>query len=238
LVDGLWVRDRKGENMNDNVAVLDPAHEGSTVVIIDPEGKVQGFQIGGSREWKEYPDFVDEDDFPFFMTSVVYTIDCISAWAKHKAANEKDLAKKGLWSTLGYTMENSNLLSRLIEGKPAFVQVPPRSYNSNWYELLDNGEDIVREVEFTRFRSGTGFAAPLNDAEYVNLNKGSWDIIEELDDREYLVTYGEDNPEYLLRKATKEEQERLLSPYNERSEDINAWIIIREEEDDGGNTGT
>lgn len=223
--------------IEDLVADLNPDHVGATAIVVRPDGKIKGFQIGDLHDREAFPEFITEDEFPFFMTTVIYTMDCISEWAKHKAQYETDPTKATWLRGLGFTMEGSELLRRLIEGKGILTERPPRSHNSNWYSLVENGEAIVYEVEFTHYRAGVGFTAPIGDEKYVNLNKIGWDVLENRGEKEYVVVHKDSDVRYLLRKATVEEQDRLLHPREERTEKINAWILIREDRENGGDTG-
>lgn len=73
--------------------------------------------------------------------------------------------------------EHSALLERLLSGREALPQPPPRRYSYPWYDLIDMGEGQAWEVgEYVLF------------PDKLVIDQGSqWTILERRSDRSYLV---------------------------------------------------
>jgi hypothetical protein len=200
-------------------------------IIID-NGVVKGFHIPEDEAWRLVPEFARDRDFPFFRTTVDFVLAQVKEYAKIKKENESDQDKKDAWNKIVYDISESELLSRLLEGKPMFTYPPPKSFKSHWYDLLEMGEGIPMVVKFSKFGNGTGLPGKPDDGDkFAIIDEFTWEIKERLDkDSEFLVQYHTKAPVFLLRKATNDERARLLHPrqvrMNKSTEE--EWILIQE----------
>lgn len=204
----------------------DPVPEG---VLIE-KGIVKGFHIPEDEAWRLVPEFARDRDYPFFRTTVDFVLAQVKEYAKIKGDNEADSDVRKGWDKVRFDLESSELLMRLLDGKPAFVYPPPKSFKSHWYDLIENGEAIPYTVKFSKFKGSTsGTEKYQNGDVYANIDEFTWDIKQVREENEYRIQYHEDAPVFTLRKAKDKEKNRILHPRMVRNKN-NQWIVIQEDE--------
>lgn len=115
---------------------------------------------------------------------VSFAKNCMIEWIQiaHKEGYfdflERVNGKEGM-SILYNEIWHSALLERLLHGKDALPQPPPRAFSYPWYFLLEHGSDTVTDIGF--WKDGT-----------VAINQGSYLIEEKISDNEYILRYGND----------------------------------------------
>lgn len=74
---------------------------------------------------------------------------------------------------------HSHLLRRMLAGKDPLEAPPPESFGEPWYELVEKGRGVAREVKPWEW-------AP---DQKISVNQGIWTIVEKKSEDSYLVTY-------------------------------------------------
>jgi hypothetical protein len=95
---------------------------------------------------------------------------------------------------------HSHLLRRMLEGKEPLETPPPESFGQPWYELVETGRAIAKEVKQWEW-------AP---DQKISVNQGIWTIIQKISDNEYIVTYRLNPSTYKLSKQNDD-----------------SWLIVR-----------
>jgi hypothetical protein len=116
-------------------------------------------------------------------------IQCFFRWIELRAMNGH--AVPSFLLGLEEDVKHSSLLRRLIDGKEPFPLAPPESYKQPWYELMENGQAIAREVA----------PWPWDAHHKLEINKGIWTILKRFSDVEYIVAYRETQVPYHLIRA-------------------------------------
>lgn len=90
-------------------------------------------------------------------------------------------------------IDHSALLQRLAKGKEPLPAPPPLSFSYPWYELMEQGyaEPIDVWVGDKTTNEMFGYRA-------IVINQTPWKVVEQTSDEEYILTYGENSPNYRL----------------------------------------
>lgn len=240
-------------DLDQKVTVSDDSLQIPVVVNVSDDGLVRnngaitGFHIPEDEAWRLVPEFARDRDFPFFRSTVEFVIESVKQYAGVK----RDLTEgeeEEVWKKISETLHESELLQRILSGQKPTVVVPPKSFKSHWYELVENGEAIPEKVRWAKWTSTTGTGGAINkkdDDEYVYIDEKHWKIeetiVEHKEDPVVVVSYNHLAPRYMLRKANDEEKDRLLHRRQRNiGKDLNEFILIRLEEQDesGDDTGS
>ncbi|MEZ6139716.1 MAG: hypothetical protein R3B84_04010 [Zavarzinella sp.] len=89
---------------------------------------------------------------------------------------------------------HSHLLRRMLAGKEPFDNPPPESYGQPWYELVETGQSVTKDVEPWEW-------AP---EQKISINKGIWTIIKKNSDQELVVQYKLNPERYLLKRTASD----------------------------------
>lgn len=161
-------------------------------------------------ELANLPDFIRENDLPFFLSVQEYVKDKLKKWIDIQAAVEKDPERAQGMKDLIWQMDRSPGLDRLLRG----LQVEPcviKSHGSAWYDLMEKGHDYAMDCYTTN----------LYNEEAFRIDGERWIIDHKVDDEVYYVHY-EDDPRsemYRLNKMSKEEVREYLHPRLWRASD-------------------
>lgn len=97
-------------------------------------------------------------------------------------------------------VQHSALLQRLLMGKPALAEPPPRSYSYPWYDLIENGHSTCECWEMTDEQLSTmGRTEPT-----LVVNQSPWTILRK-DGDAFVVTHPRAPGEWIVRPGTDEE---------------------------------
>lgn len=184
------------------------------------------FEVGDSL-----PDFVRENDLPFFLSVQEYVKDKLKKWIDVQAATEKDPEKsQGMKDLIRY-MDESPGLDRLLRG----LEVEPcliKSHGVAWYDLMEKGHDYAMDCYTTN----------LYNEEAFRIDGEKWIIEHKFDDTDYIVHY-EDDPNknlYRLMKMSKEDVRKYLHPRLWRASDGKekySWRLQKVGTNDGVDNG-
>ena len=146
---------------------------------------------------RELPDFLRENDLPFFLSVQEYVKERIKKWIDIQAANEKDPEKQQGMKDLLVYMDQSPALTRLLNGldvEPCII----KSYGMAWYDLMDKGEDWCMDCYTTK----------LYDEEAFRIDGEKWLIEHKLSDEDFIVRY-EDDPKQTLYRLERLDKKSL-----------------------------
>jgi hypothetical protein len=80
-------------------------------------------------------------------------------------------------------MHKSALFQRMMEGKVALPEPPPRSFSYPWYHLIENGIGYPQEV----FKS-EGLEKDIFGNTII-INQFAWNLLEELGEENWIINY-------------------------------------------------
>lgn len=216
------IKDAHGEQ---NLDVLDG--------LVTTDGQVKGFHVPEDEKWRLVPEFARDRDYPFFLSTVDYAIEKVVQYAKIRKENETDKDKKAAWDKVAFDLDKSDLLQRLLRGETPLELPPPKTFKSNWYEIVETGRGIPTKVKFGKYTSsGGGFDDWKDGDEYAIIDEFAWKIVTVHENGSFTVKYHDSYkaPKFLLRKATEDEVKSALSPREYRATgDISTWILEQEE---------
>jgi hypothetical protein len=90
---------------------------------------------------------------------------------------------------------HSPLLRRLLGGKEPLPAPPPEANGKPWYELIETGRGVARNVRLWEW------APELK----ISIDDGIWTIVEKRSETEYLVAYRQGGESYRLTKRAEGE---------------------------------
>lgn len=147
------------------------------------------------------PDFIRENDLPFFISVQEYVKDKMKKWIDVQASTEQDPDKsEGMRDLIRY-MDESPGLDRLLRGldvEPVII----KSWNLAWYDLMDKGEDYCMDC----------YTVTLYGADGFRIDGEKWNVNHKISDEHYIVHYDDDPKQtlYRLTKMDKDEIQRTL----------------------------
>jgi len=159
----------------------------------------QSFELGD----RELPDFLRENDLPFFLSCQEYVKDKVKKWIDIIAAGEKDPEKaEGMKDLIRY-MDESPALTRLLNGlhvEPVLI----KSYGMAWYDLMEKGCDYCMDCYTTNLYNEKAF----------RIDGEKWFIDHKISDNRYVVRYEDDPTDtlYYLVKMDQQLKEEILHP--------------------------
>lgn len=115
------------------------------------------------------------------------TIEAILTWLEIAEANGRCVPCSA--DSLRCAIDHSSLLNRLLEGKEPLPDPPPRAMSYPWYSLIENGKDYPYEVFFVE--------------QEVVIEQMSWQILEKINDNQYIVSYDKNKSSWRLSKTNE-----------------------------------
>lgn len=111
------------------------------------------------------------------------SVECLIEWLRIREASGKSFPHSV--DHLEELLEHSSLYPRLLNGKVAFKDRPPLSYDQPWYDLIEKGYGLTHDV-----RESDHFDRHVYGWDMLFINKYPWRIIKKSSDRDFTVTYG------------------------------------------------
>lgn len=198
--------------------------------------KLRRENMGQDEGWMLVPSFIEDRNPILYTTMKKYILDRVGEYLAIKGELQVDFTKKGTYKSIMDSLYTSDLLERLLSGKPALSEAPPKTYEYYWYNLIDEGEDICIDVYFVQ-----GFGTPPTNP-YINVDGHRWDIIETIEaDQEYKIhPEGKKDQHYRLVRVSEEDINRLLHPrlHKCRTKSAFAWKLqaLEQENDQIGDS--
>lgn len=185
--------------------------------------------------WMLIPSAIQEREYPIFQTLHAYFLEKIQQYILLKAEDSKGSgytsSKENTYKDLAKDMMNSQVLDRLISGKPLLSTPPPKSYFHHWYELVDDGEAVCMDVSIS---SVTKWEASKDKKVTVaRIDGEEWNILEDLSEDgeglEYIVQWKNTEYVYKLSRMEANDYERMLHPYQRKlvTKDNYSWKLTR-----------
>ena len=86
-------------------------------------------------------------------------------------------------------IDHSSLLYRLYSGKEPLPEAPPRAMSYPDYELVETGKGLPYDVSFHY----------IEEKNILYIEQMQWRIIEKINDKEYVVSYGKSQTKWSLK---------------------------------------
>lgn len=219
-----------------NDGTLIPIEEAEEIenAYIKEARDVRSPQLGEDEAWMRVPSFIKEREGILYTTIVQHVLESVDTYLRVKEEQTTEFAKQSFYKNLSLDMKTSGLLQRLLSGKAPLATPPPKSFDTGWYDLVEDGEDVCIDVVIVF--PYTNYQSNYNPEPYATIDGKQWDVIEgEKDSDDYVVQFPKDTDTYRLSRMTAEDYPRLLHPRLRKAVTKNgyAWKLTKLEQENG-----